>query len=212
MRRGNIARTERVQPFNRLLRCTLESAFAFVFRIERMQPKREWRDLREAEHCSPDLRVRLLPPAPARRVLTRQPDGCGAGRPSAALMPSAFAPPDGVMADYMASLERLRDREDAIYWPGHGGPVRDPRRYVRGLVTHRRQRNHQTAGLVAERDGRECERNESESEVRVVRLSAVEGAGPPVARRALGAGRRGARREPTAGSPRAAGTAPRSRS
>jgi glyoxylase-like metal-dependent hydrolase (beta-lactamase superfamily II) len=53
---------------------------------------------------------------------------------------SVVAPPDGVMADYMASLERLREREDAIYWPGHGGPVRDPRRYVRGLITHRRQR------------------------------------------------------------------------
>ena len=44
------------------------------------------------------------------------------------------------MADYMASLERLRDRDEAVYWPGHGGPVRDPRRYVRGLITHRRQR------------------------------------------------------------------------
>ena len=53
---------------------------------------------------------------------------------------SVVAPPDGVMADYMASLERLREREDAIYWPGHGGPVRDPKRYVRGLITHRRQR------------------------------------------------------------------------
>ncbi len=53
---------------------------------------------------------------------------------------SIVAPPDGVMADYMASLERLRDRDEAVYWPGHGGPVRDPRRYVRGLITHRRQR------------------------------------------------------------------------
>ncbi len=53
---------------------------------------------------------------------------------------SIVAPPDGVMADYMASLERLRDRDETVYWPGHGGPVRDPRRYVRGLITHRRQR------------------------------------------------------------------------
>ena len=44
------------------------------------------------------------------------------------------------MGDYMASLEKLRDREETIYWPGHGGPVRDPKRYVRGLITHRRQR------------------------------------------------------------------------
>ena len=53
---------------------------------------------------------------------------------------TVVAPPDGVMADYMASLEKLRDREETIYWPGHGGPVRDPKRYVRGLISHRRQR------------------------------------------------------------------------
>ena len=50
------------------------------------------------------------------------------------------APPDGVMSDYMASLDKLRQRDDAIYWPGHGGPVREPQRFVRGLAHHRRQR------------------------------------------------------------------------
>lgn len=50
------------------------------------------------------------------------------------------APPDGSMHAYMASLDKLRDRPEAIYWPGHGGPVRDPRRFVRGLAAHRRQR------------------------------------------------------------------------
>ena len=53
---------------------------------------------------------------------------------------SVVAPPDGSMSDYMASLEKLRSRPEAVYWPGHGGPVRDPARYVRGLATHRRQR------------------------------------------------------------------------
>jgi glyoxylase-like metal-dependent hydrolase (beta-lactamase superfamily II) len=53
---------------------------------------------------------------------------------------SVVAPPDGSMGDYMASLEKLRERAETVYWPGHGGPVRDPRRYVRGLITHRRQR------------------------------------------------------------------------
>ncbi len=53
---------------------------------------------------------------------------------------SVVAPPDGSMGDYIASLEKLRDRGETIYWPGHGGPVRDPKRYVRGLITHRRQR------------------------------------------------------------------------
>jgi glyoxylase-like metal-dependent hydrolase (beta-lactamase superfamily II) len=50
------------------------------------------------------------------------------------------APPDGAMADYMASLDKLKGRPEAIYWPGHGGPVHDPQRFLRGLIHHRRQR------------------------------------------------------------------------
>jgi glyoxylase-like metal-dependent hydrolase (beta-lactamase superfamily II) len=53
---------------------------------------------------------------------------------------SVVAPPDGNMGDYMASLEKLRERPETIYWPGHGGPVVEPARYVRSLITHRRQR------------------------------------------------------------------------
>ena len=53
---------------------------------------------------------------------------------------SIVAPPDGSMADYMASLAKLRRRDDTLYWPGHGGPVTEPQRYVRALELHRRQR------------------------------------------------------------------------
>jgi glyoxylase-like metal-dependent hydrolase (beta-lactamase superfamily II) len=53
---------------------------------------------------------------------------------------TVIAPPDGSMADYMSSIDRLRRRDDAIYWPGHGGPVTDPQRYLRALVHHRRAR------------------------------------------------------------------------
>ncbi len=53
---------------------------------------------------------------------------------------SVVSPPDGNMSAYMASLDKLRARDDALYWPAHGGPVREPHRYVRGLATHRRQR------------------------------------------------------------------------
>ena len=53
---------------------------------------------------------------------------------------SVVAPPDGSMRDYLASLEKVARRGEAIYWPGHGGPVRDPQRYVRALIGHRRQR------------------------------------------------------------------------
>ena len=53
---------------------------------------------------------------------------------------SIVAPPDGNMTDYMSSLDKLRAREDALLWPGHGGPVMEPQRYMRALSAHRRQR------------------------------------------------------------------------
>lgn len=53
---------------------------------------------------------------------------------------SIVAPPDGSMRAYLASLDKLRTRDETVYWPGHGGPVRDPRRFVRGIAAHRRQR------------------------------------------------------------------------
>lgn len=47
------------------------------------------------------------------------------------------APPDGSMADYMASLDRLIERGDTLLLPGHGGPVKSPQEYLRGLKEHR---------------------------------------------------------------------------
>jgi glyoxylase-like metal-dependent hydrolase (beta-lactamase superfamily II) len=63
------------------------------------------------------------------------------------------APPDGSMRAYLASLDKLRDRPEAVYWPGHGGPVRDPRRFVRGLAAHRRQRETAIRARLAAGDG-----------------------------------------------------------
>jgi glyoxylase-like metal-dependent hydrolase (beta-lactamase superfamily II) len=50
------------------------------------------------------------------------------------------APPDGAMGAYMASLDKLRGRTETVYWPGHGGPLADPQRFLRGLVGHRKMR------------------------------------------------------------------------
>ncbi|QRM54597.1 MBL fold metallo-hydrolase [Sinorhizobium sp. BG8] len=50
------------------------------------------------------------------------------------------APPDGSMAEYMASLDMLLKRDDRLYLPGHGGPVREPASFLRGLRTHRKMR------------------------------------------------------------------------
>ena len=53
---------------------------------------------------------------------------------------SIVAPPDGNMTAYMASLDKLRERDDVVLWPGHGGPGKEPQRYMRALGHHRRQR------------------------------------------------------------------------
>ncbi len=50
------------------------------------------------------------------------------------------APPDGSMADFMASVDKLLERDDRIFFPGHGGPVQEPTSFLRGLRTHRRMR------------------------------------------------------------------------
>ena len=62
---------------------------------------------------------------------------------------SVVAPPDGSMSAYMASLEKVRARDETIYWPGHGGPVVEPQRYVRALAQHRRQREASILAAVA---------------------------------------------------------------
>jgi len=49
-------------------------------------------------------------------------------------------PPGGDMAAYMTGLNRLLERSDLIYLPGHGPPLRNPHPYVRDLIAHRQRR------------------------------------------------------------------------
>lgn len=62
------------------------------------------------------------------------------------------APPDGSMSDYLASLEKLLERDDRLYLPGHGGPVKEPASFLRGLRTHRRMRERAIRERVAAGD------------------------------------------------------------
>jgi glyoxylase-like metal-dependent hydrolase (beta-lactamase superfamily II) len=50
------------------------------------------------------------------------------------------APPDGAMSDYMASLDKLSRRSETLYFPGHGGAVKDAPRFVQHYIAHRRAR------------------------------------------------------------------------
>ncbi|AMK22203.1 putative hydrolase/glyoxylase [Sphingobium sp. TKS] len=65
---------------------------------------------------------------------------------------SVVSPPDGDMAAYMASMQRLLERDDAIYYPAHGEPVESPQRLVRGMMGHRKQREGQILRFL-ERNG-----------------------------------------------------------
>ncbi|HEY0414081.1 MAG TPA: MBL fold metallo-hydrolase [Allosphingosinicella sp.] len=67
---------------------------------------------------------------------------------------TVVAPPDGDMAAYMASLDKLLARADRIYYPAHGPPVDDPQPHVRRLIEHRRQRERQILDHVEQGDGR----------------------------------------------------------
>ncbi|WP_374529837.1 MBL fold metallo-hydrolase [Novosphingobium sp.] len=62
---------------------------------------------------------------------------------------SVVSPPDGDMSAYMASLQKLYEREqDKRYYPAHGPAVDKPRQLVRGMLGHRRQREAQILRLL----------------------------------------------------------------
>lgn len=62
---------------------------------------------------------------------------------------SIVSPPDGDMGAYVASLEKLRERDEATYYPAHGPAIDNPQRLLRGLIGHRRQREGQILRLLA---------------------------------------------------------------
>ncbi|WP_159998498.1 MBL fold metallo-hydrolase [Roseomonas sp. 18066] len=59
---------------------------------------------------------------------------------------SVVSPPDGDMAQYMASLQRLASRGETLFLPGHGAPLPQPAAFTRALIAHRQARE---AALLA---------------------------------------------------------------
>jgi glyoxylase-like metal-dependent hydrolase (beta-lactamase superfamily II) len=53
---------------------------------------------------------------------------------------SMVSPPDGDLGDYMASCRRLAGLGARVFYPGHGGPISDPRERLNWLVAHRQTR------------------------------------------------------------------------
>jgi glyoxylase-like metal-dependent hydrolase (beta-lactamase superfamily II) len=56
---------------------------------------------------------------------------------------SVVSPPDGDMAAYMASLDKLYARDDRVYYPAHGPAITNTRQLVRGMLGHRKSRERQ---------------------------------------------------------------------
>jgi glyoxylase-like metal-dependent hydrolase (beta-lactamase superfamily II) len=61
---------------------------------------------------------------------------------------TVVSPPDGDMADYMASLALMISRDDKVYYPAHGPQVDTPQRLARGMMGHRKQREGQIMRLL----------------------------------------------------------------
>ena len=63
---------------------------------------------------------------------------------------SIISPPDGDMGAYIASLQKLLERDDQVYWPTHGPSIEDPKPHVRGFIAHRHQREEQILACIGQ--------------------------------------------------------------
>ncbi len=62
---------------------------------------------------------------------------------------SIVSPPDGDMAAYMASLEKVGRHPAGRYFPTHGAPIDAPKPYVKALIAHRHEREDQIIAELA---------------------------------------------------------------
>jgi len=53
---------------------------------------------------------------------------------------TVIAPPEGNMAQFLVSLERLMQRHDKMFLPAHGGRIQTPQRVVKAYIMHRKWR------------------------------------------------------------------------
>ncbi len=60
-----------------------------------------------------------------------------------------ISPPDGDLGSFMRSLEKLSNRDEKIYYPGHGKPIREPKQMVLAQIAHRRNREIQILSSIS---------------------------------------------------------------
>ncbi len=62
---------------------------------------------------------------------------------------TVVTPPDGDMAAYIASVEKLQRRGDRTLYPTHGAPVSDPQPFLAAYREHRLDRERQVLASIA---------------------------------------------------------------
>lgn len=65
---------------------------------------------------------------------------------------TVIAPPEGNMADYLASLDRLLQYGTELYLPGHGGRLEKPQRTVKAFLLHRKWREQAILAAIRKSD------------------------------------------------------------
>src|SRR5207249_7513038 len=63
---------------------------------------------------------------------------------------SVIARPDGSLAGYLASLERLRSLDIALIYPAHGQPIDRARERIAELIEHRKKRTAEILQALSE--------------------------------------------------------------
>ncbi len=87
--------------------------------------------------------------ADSASLYLREDDAVLTGDTILGLGTTVVAHPDGVLADYLASLRRLREYGDAAVLPGHGPELASAGRAAEHYLEHRRQRLEQVREAVA---------------------------------------------------------------
>jgi glyoxylase-like metal-dependent hydrolase (beta-lactamase superfamily II) len=65
---------------------------------------------------------------------------------------TVVTPPDGDMAQYIASVEKLQARGDAVLYPTHGAPIAEPGPFLAAYREHRLDRERQVLAAIAAGD------------------------------------------------------------
>jgi glyoxylase-like metal-dependent hydrolase (beta-lactamase superfamily II) len=63
---------------------------------------------------------------------------------------TVVTPPDGDMAQYIASVRKLEARDDRTLYPTHGAPITDPKPFLAAYVAHRLDRERQVLACIAD--------------------------------------------------------------